>query len=257
GHNDALMVAFGIWSFALAGESPLIAGLLVGAACGVKYSAAIAVPFVVAAIWRKHGARDAVLSAAAAGALVVLVFAPFWRGWSTLAPAFSEASFPRTSPTWLIEVALLRYVPGAPPVGAGMTIPQWLTLASVIALTSITVWSVVRFVRDGRAANVWRSIAGLLWAIPNLYPCYVLWISPALSARGAWATFAWWFALLSLVHYAEDVPRLAETTTAYHLTFVTTIVTTLAFLIVPIIIARWTAPRDAVTASARDAGGSV
>jgi alpha-1,6-mannosyltransferase len=238
GHNDAIMLAFAVWSFALAADMPLVAGVLIGAACAVKLSAFVALPFVVVAIWRRHRAIDALLAVAAAAAVVVVAFVPFWQGPATLTPIFAGEPYPRSSPTWLVEVALLRYVPGSAPIVGRLTIPSLITIGASVGLAAVVVWSLVLFARSGKAANLWRSVTALLWSIPNIYPWYLIWLSPALSSRGAWATFAWWFALLAFVHYAVDVPRLPDTTVAYDWTFFCTVVATLAFLIVPIIIAR-------------------
>jgi hypothetical protein len=248
GHNDAIMLAFAVWSFAAAAETPLLAGLLIGAACAVKLAAFVALPFFAASVWKRHGPVVALPALAASASVGVIAFVPFWSGAKTLTPIFSAESFPRSSPTWLLEVALFRYVPGNAPVFHGLTLPSFLTIGALAALAAVVGYSLVQFARSGKCANAWRSITALLWSIPNIYPWYLIWLSPALSSRGAWATFSWWFALLVFAHYAVDVPRLPDTASGYAAVFDGTVVATLAFLLLPIIIARVTArPRTAAS----------
>jgi hypothetical protein len=38
---------------------------------------------------------------------------------------------------------------------------------------------------------VWRSVAGLLLALPSMHPWYGMWLLPAVACGGRWAAYAW------------------------------------------------------------------
>lgn len=80
-HVDVLAAAFALGAIVLAGRRPLVAGLLLGAAVGVKITFALVGPAVLYALWRnrRRGAwRPALLGVL--GAVAVLAPAHLWAG---------------------------------------------------------------------------------------------------------------------------------------------------------------------------------
>ena len=237
-HNDSIMLAFGVWAFALVAEYPLYAGLLLGAACAVKYVAVIAAPFLFVRAWKTSGIGSAVIAILCGAAVPILAFVPFWVGASSLASLFAETSESRTSPTWLVD-ALVGVFGGNSIQLFGLT-PERL-ISSVVALTLAVVvgWSIVGCARswDSRHVYVWRSIAALIYALPNIYPWYTMWISPAIALGGRWGSFAYWLGLLTFLHYAQDAGR-QPSGGAYVYALEGMVAVTMIALGVPIVIAR-------------------
>nr|WP_162248100.1 polyprenol phosphomannose-dependent alpha 1,6 mannosyltransferase MptB [Angustibacter sp. Root456] len=80
-HVDVLAAAFALGAIVLAGRRPLVAGVLLGAAVGVKITFALVGPAVLYALWRsgrRTAWRPALLGLA--GAAIVLVPAQLWAG---------------------------------------------------------------------------------------------------------------------------------------------------------------------------------
>ncbi len=235
GHNDFLMIAAAVWSYALVDELPLIAGLLLGVAISVKYFAAVLLPFVVLRAGRKSIVAAALVVVLAA-LVPVLCFHPFAfgaTGQATLAKVGSSLSM---SLNWLLALPLFAH-------GAADATVRSVQYAIVAAFAIVTLVAVVRYARTPRSAEVFRSITALLWSLPALHPWYAMWLVPAAAARSGWGTYAWWFCTLSLLVYAHEA---VLPTTLNHTIF---ILITVVLLVLPIVLAR-----NATHAAGRQAG---
>jgi len=238
-HNDSIMVAFGVWAFALVAEYPLYAGLLLGAACAVKYVAVIAAPFLFVRAWKTSGIGSAAIAILCAAAVPIISFVPFWVGPSSLSSLFAETAQSRTSPTWLADALVGIFGAGDVRIG-GLTPERLISAVVALVLALVVGWSVVRCARLWDSRHVWRSIAALIYALPNVYPWYTVWISPAIAAGGRWGSFAYWLGLLTFLHYAQDAGRQPSGGTYVHALEGMVAVTMIA-LGAPIVIARRTA----------------
>jgi hypothetical protein len=248
GHNDWVMVAPAAWAFAVIDDTPLIAGLLIGAAIAVKYMAAVALPFLAARAWRK--------SPPAAILLTVLSFIvpwlcarPFALGQSaaqTLATVGSQLSM---SLNWLLTFPFFRTgtadrpaiagLPGLPYLGV-LTWPRIIQVALVAALGVVVTAAVIRYIMTARRSNLYRAIAGLLWALPAMHPWYLTWLSPALVERGAWGIYTSWYLGFGLLVYAHEGLVL----TPWHLAIFVGI--TLTMLAVPLAASRAAPAQSAI-----------
>jgi len=224
GHNDFLMIAAALWSYALVDELPLIAGLLLGAAIAIKYFAIILLPFVALRAWRTSVVA-AVLIVVLAALVPLLCFHPFAfgpTGQATLAKVGSSLSM---SLNWLLALPLFA-------LKAPDAIVRLLQYAIVAAFALVTLVALLRYARTPRNVEVFRSIAALLWSLPAMHPWYAAWLVPAAAARSSWGTYAWWFGALSLLVYAHEA---VLPTPGNHTIF---ICITLVLLVLPIAIAR-------------------
>ena len=212
GHNDWLMVAPAAWAFAVIDDTPLVAGLLLGAAIAVKYMAVIALPFAIVRIWRSNRAA-AMIASALALAIPWLCARPFAFGTAaagTLATVGSQVSM---SITWLLALPFFRTgnatapafagVPPLPLLGA-LTWPRLVQLVVVAGMALVVVGAGVDYARRGPRSALHRSIAALLWALPALHPWYLTWLSPVLAERGPWSAYAAWYLALGLLVYAHE-----------------------------------------------------
>lgn len=235
GHNDFLMVAAAAWSYALVDDLPLIAGLLLGAAIAIKYFAAILLPFIVL-----RAARKSVIGAAMVVVLAVLVpvlcFHPFAFGSAGQATMAKVGSSLSMSLNWLLALPLFA-------IKASDPVVRSVQLVILAAFALVTLAAIVRYARTFCNAELFRSITALLWSLPAMHPWYAAWLLPICAARGAWATYAWWFSALSLLVYTHEA---VLPTPLNHAIF---IVLTLALLIVPIALAR--ARAHSITSSLR------
>lgn len=210
-HNDMLMVAFGVWAFALVDELPLVAGLLLGSAIAIKYVAAIVAPFLVLRAARKNVGAAAILAALAV-LVPFLCSRPFalQHAATGLAQVGSGLSM---SLNWLLAFPFFRTglghapaiaaIPALPYLGQ-LTWPRVMQLALVAALGVILAQSVVRFARDARMREVLRPVAALIWVLPAMHAWYLSWLVPAVTRDDRWATYAWCFGALSLLAYAHE-----------------------------------------------------
>jgi len=199
GHNDMLLVALGVWAFALAPEFPLFAALLLGAAIAVKFVAVITLPFLVIVAARKRAAAGG-LSAIVSLSVVVICFAPFWQGAATLRALQTQSGVMVMSLGWLLglaasSVAALR--------GPELQHVVQDVLGGCFLIAAIV--AIVRYAFGPCGRWIWLTVTALLWALPALNPWYALWLSPAIAARGRWAAYAWWFGLVVFLHYTLDV----------------------------------------------------
>lgn len=223
GHNDFLMIAAAIWSFALVDELPLIAGLLLGAAISIKYFAAVLVPFVVLRAARKSVLAGALIVVLAA-LIPILCFHPFAFGAIGQATLTKVGSSLSMSLNWLLALPLFA-------MRASDSVVRSVQFAIAAAFALIALIATVRYARTLCAAEIYRAITSLLWSLPALHPWYSMWLVPASAARGRWATYAWWLGALSLVVYAHEA---VLPTAINHSIFVAL---TLVVLLAPIIIA--------------------
>lgn len=187
GHNDVVMMALVVWSLVLASEDegggPWVFGLL-GLAAAIKFVPWLLAPWLLARAWRcaEPRARAALAArAVAASVLPALVcYAPFWRGWETLAGLRSRSTL----------------VPGGGPSGALIVLVVWCAL---------TPWVVREPV--GRAPRAWVivSLLAVLFATGLWFPWYFIW--PAAVAltllTGANLLFVGFFFGTSLVSLAS------------------------------------------------------
>jgi len=160
---------------------------------------------------------------AGAGSLRVTVPATELPPWTLLALRDTDSSAGGTTLSPVVTATFSRVA---------------VIVALVLAL--VVGWSVVRCARLWDSRHVWRSIAALIYALPNVYPWYTVWISPAIAAGGRWGSFAYWLGLLTFLHYAQDAGRQPSGGTYVHALEGMVAVTMIA-LGAPIVIARRTA----------------
>ena len=239
GHNDMLMVAPAVWAFAIVEDLPLVAGLLAGCAIAVKYVAAISLPFLVVRA-RRNGWPGAILCGVVATAIPVLCARPFQTGAAGSQALASNGSRFAMSFEWLANLPIFAAglgnvpafdaVPSLPVVGilSWARLVQLVTLGVAAALVAIGTWLCVRRF-DMR--HVWRSATALLLSLPSMHPWYGLWLAPAVACGGRWAMYAWWFGVFVFGCYTVD-------TISGWMPPWLPIVATLAYLIVPVVIAR-------------------
>jgi hypothetical protein len=211
-HNDIMMLAPGLWAFAVADDLPLVAGLLAGVAIAIKVPAIIVLPFLLKRIARKHGAGWI-----AAGVVSIAVpwlcgraFASSGGGGNNAALLGNAFSM---SPDWLANIPLFAAGLASGPAFAWLpTLPlfgtaSWPRLVQVAALAAFAIIAVVSFARyviRPRIGELMRTYAAFLWSLSSMHPWYGEWILPAVASGGAWGTYAWWYGALLLGIYALD-----------------------------------------------------
>jgi hypothetical protein len=212
GHNDAPMVAFAVWAFALVDDFPLFAGLLIGASIAIKFVSLIALPFLVVRAARKSPLSGALLAVVAL-LIFALCFRPFWAGEATLLELIRHGGVLAMSPTWLAsEPFFAQGLGNTPAFGQAISLPllgqpswprviQLVLFAGFLAVIAV---AVIRYARSRSLTELWRSVTSFLWASPIVQPWYLMWLSPAVAYRGAWSVFAWWFLTLAFLRYALD-----------------------------------------------------
>jgi hypothetical protein len=225
GHNDLLMIAPAVWAFAVADGSPLAAGVLIGASVAVKYVALIGLPFLALRAYRRHGAKGAFAVLVPALALPAILFVPLWPGWAALGTLANLGSTLIMSPQWLASMWL------------PLVSPRILSLGFAAAFAAVFGYSIVRCARAQCGDHVFRSVAALLWSSPLLNPWYVQWLLPAASAMGRWARYAWWFGIVVLLRYIEDVLRFPATQAELAQRILLLEIVTVIMLAAPIVLA--------------------
>lgn len=212
GHDDTFMVALFVWALAVVDEYPLVAGLLLGAAIGVKYVAVLVLPFVLIRA-ASHSRLAPVLAAATAAIVVILCFKPFWVGAPTIYALIGHGGVLAMSLTWLVSAPFFAAgIADQPAFGGAVSLPffgqaVWPRLiqsAFVLGFLGVAAYSIMRYAVERRAGLIWRTLTAFLWASPILHPWYLLWLSPAIASTGRWAVFAWWFCLLITLRYVLD-----------------------------------------------------
>lgn len=230
GHNDVLMMLPAVWAFALVDDLPLIAGLLVGTAVAIKYLAVVLVPFLALRALRKSRSGAALLTVLAV-LVPVLCFYPFAFGTTGRTTLVRVGSSLSMSLNWLLALPLFA-------AHAGEALIRTLQAVIVAAFAALFVIAVARYRRTFASGEMYRAIVALLWALPALHPWYAMWVTPIAASRGAWASYAWWFAALSLLAYGHEA---VLPTPFNHAVFVSLAIIVLA---VPVIIARRARPQN-------------
>jgi hypothetical protein len=181
GHVDALgVLALVACAVALRRERPAAAALLFALAISVKFLPAILFPL----FWRRVRVRDGVLAAAA----LLALYLPF-RHAGALLPAGSIGvwlqSYRFNSAPFLVLESQL----GAP-----------LALGAALGLgVAAAAFARRRLKVDDPAAWAWPLAIALLF-MPNVYPWYLLWVTPFLGARATLPAGVW--SVSVLVTYA-------------------------------------------------------
>jgi hypothetical protein len=243
GHNDMLMVAFAVGAFAFAEDVPILAGLCIGAAIGIKVVAIVVVPFVFA-IAARRGILRGVAVAAAAMAILALSYLPFWTGWRTIA-AFAEKGHQQAfSPAYLISTVVLgpnfdeRFTTAAlpalraVPVFGHATWPQLIEYALLASFAIVAVVVFVRFIRTRSINNLWIAMVAFVWAAPVLNPWYLVWLSPMIAWPGYWPRYARLAMFAALSYY----PLLYGVANG-DFSGVLTVAATLTVVVLPLIVA--------------------
>lgn len=211
-HNDIMMLAAGLWAFALADELPLFAGLLAGAAIAIKLPAAIALPFLMKRISRKHGAGwiAAGIAAIAVPLLCGRAFASSSASGGNAALLGNSFSM---SPDWLVNIPLFAsglasdpafsWLPRVPLFGTA-TWPRLVQIAALAAFGVVALISIVRYIVRPRIGEMWGTYTAFLWSLSSMHPWYGQWLLPAVSSGGSWGVYAWWYGALLLGIYALD-----------------------------------------------------
>jgi len=223
GHNDLLMVAAGIWAFAVVDELPLVAALLLGASIAVKYVSVIVLPFLALRAARR-GLASGALALIVALAVPALFFQPFWAGAQTVYSLIGHGGVFAMSPQWLVNIPFFASgTANSPAFGSALTLPlfgqpSWprlVQLAAFAAFLAVAAWSVARFARKPATADIWRTIGAFVLSLPIIHPWYVVWIAPAAAHHGRWASYAWWFGMFAFARYALDEFAPAQAGTSY------------------------------------------
>jgi hypothetical protein len=211
-HNDITMVAPAVWAFAILESRPLIAALLLGGAIGIKYVAALALPFLAVRALRQ-GWLTAVLVVIIAAAVPLLCGRPFYAGASGGHGLGVESGYFSMSLTWLLEMPLFAsgvaqgaVIPGLPalPFIGVLSWARVVQLAVVASFLAVAVVSLARDIRLPNYANLWRSFTALLWALPLVHPWYGQWLIAGIARRDRWGTYIWWLAAALIGLYAVD-----------------------------------------------------
>jgi hypothetical protein len=237
-HNDMLMLAPALWAFAIADSLPFAAALLAGASIAIKLPALIGLPFLLRRIARAHGWAwlAALFIAGAVPLLCGRAFPSATAGNAALlGSAFSM------SVDWLANIPIFTSGMGAGPAFPWLQrLPffgtaSWPRLIQVCVLASFAVIAcvgLIRYLVRPRQGEIWRTVTAFLWSLSSMHPWYGQWLLPAIAVGGRWATYAWWYGALLLGIYALD--GIAATASAPWVP----VTLCLAFLIVPVIVAR-------------------
>jgi hypothetical protein len=140
-HVDLLGAAFALAAIALAGRRALAAGLLLGAAVGVKITFALFGPAVLYALWRRdRGAawRPALLGLL--GSAIVLVPAQLWAGAHVFDQLSRARRFVSLATPWRPAVDWLTGPVSNDVVRTGVA---WLSPVLVLGLV-VALWALVR-----------------------------------------------------------------------------------------------------------------
>jgi alpha-1,6-mannosyltransferase len=172
-HNEAVMVALlagGL--FAAVSRRPLLAGVLLGLAVGVKATAVVVLPFV--ALLFPGLARKALLAGGAVAALTAVSLGTgLGLGWVT-GLSGSGVSVQWTAPPTAIGMTLeLLGVPGAV-TGA--------RIAGMIVLAAVLVWLWLRARGRDPVLHAGLALAATVLLAPVFHPWYALWPLTVLAA---------------------------------------------------------------------------
>ena len=199
GHNDMMMVALALWSYAIVDELPLLAGILLGTAVAVKFLALIIAPFLAIRSVRRHGWLTTSAGVLAALLVVVLYFTPFWKGWQTFVSLWRQGSAIGSSPMWMARIVWRLF--------SDRSVDTALLSVSVVVLAGILIWATIRYASTLRSDEIFKAVTAALWCAPGPNPQYLLWLSPAMASRGVWSTYAWSLAVTGFGFYALYINR--------------------------------------------------
>jgi hypothetical protein len=241
GHNDFLMLACAVWAFATIDAYPILAGLLLGAAIGIKFVPILLLPVLIARAIRTSGAANGLLCGAVALALPIVTFAPFWTGSATFLSLLTLDARLGISPTWLLVTPFVASGITNLPVAAGLhgsylASLSWGRLFQYVldlALLAVVATVTIAVARGASLRQVWRIVTAFIWTLPSVNSWYVAWLTPAVAFGDAWAVFAWWFGALAALHFAVDSGAVGSLPGAVAWASAITVV----FMGVPIIIA--------------------
>jgi hypothetical protein len=212
GHNDFLMLACAVWAFATVDAYPILAGILLGCAIGIKFVPVLLVPVLIARVIRTSGVTSGLFSGALALAVPIATFAPFWSGSATLLPLLTVDARLGISPTWLLNIPFLARGITNLPIAAGMhgsylASLSWGHLYQYVlnlAVLAVVITVTIAVARGASLRTVWRIVTAFIWTLPSVNSWYVAWLLPAVAFGDAWGTYAWWFGTLVALHYAVD-----------------------------------------------------
>ena len=241
GHNDFLMIAFAVWAFATVDAYPILAGILLGCAIGIKFVPVLFLPVLIARVARTSGVVSGLLCGAVALAVPAVTFAPFWAGGATMLPLLTADARLGISPTWLLSLPFLASGITNLPVAAGLHGSYLGTLSwgrlfqdlLDVAVLAIIVIATIAVARGASLRVVWRIVTAFVWTLPSVNSWYVTWLMPAVAFGDAWGLFAWWFGALAALHYAVDSGAVGSLSGAVAWAGLITII----FMCVPIVIA--------------------
>jgi hypothetical protein len=191
-HVDLLGAALGLGAVLLCGRRGFVAGLLLGAAVGVKLTCALLGPAVLWALWR-HGRRtgrpwwrEALLGVA--GAAAVLVPAAVWAGSRQLDQLLRARRFVSLATPWR---PLVDGLTGPLPndvvrAGVGVLTPLAVVLVAVLLSRALRAGASTDPVGDAARASVVLGAAYVL-AAPYSLPWYdaLVWAPLGLVCAGA------------------------------------------------------------------------
>ncbi|GAB3685776.1 glycosyltransferase 87 family protein [Angustibacter aerolatus] len=143
-HVDLLAAALGLGAVVLCARRPLVAGVLLGAAVGVKLTAALLGPAVLYALWRSGSGRWRAAGLGVLGAALVLVPAHLWAGPHVLDQLSRARRFVSLATPWrpLVD-ALTGPLPNA-------TVRTAVVVATPLAVL-LCAWLVARVLTPFRA----------------------------------------------------------------------------------------------------------
>ncbi|HLJ82582.1 MAG TPA: glycosyltransferase 87 family protein [Candidatus Eremiobacteraceae bacterium] len=228
GHNDFVMLAAVVWAFALGEAYPMIAGVLLGIAIGIKYVPLVVLPALAGRAFRSGGFVTGVACIVVALAIPALSFAPFWAGPAMFTSLQGPASALGFSPTSIILAPLFSHGQGAILWGRLLQ----LTLGAVVLWLAIAAG--ISAVRGRWLPSFWRPVAAFIWSAPSVNTWYIAWLMPAIACGRRWGAYAWWLGALTAVHYAFDMGALGNGPSG----FVVESAAIAFLLITPIIVSR-------------------
>jgi hypothetical protein len=238
------MLACAVWAFATVDTLPIIAGVLLGAAIGIKFVPVLILPVLVARALRTSGWVPALLCAAVALAIPVAAFLPYWTGQATILSLESLDSTLGISPTWLLLAPFISSGIANLPIatgwhGAYVDALSWgrlLQIALDVAVLCVVAIVTVNVARGASLRQVWRIVTAFVWTLPSVNTWYVTWLAPAVAFGGAWSVYAWWFGALAALHFAVDAGSVGSLPGAIAMASLITVI----FMGLPVVIAyRW------------------
>jgi hypothetical protein len=158
GHNDVVMMALVVWSLVLVEERPRTAFLLLGLAASIKFVPLLLAPWLLTTAARRLPRRAWLLLAARSALLtvapIIVCFAPFWHGLSTLSGLQARSS------------------QGLHPGGDGFA-RQGLILLGIYAV--LCAWIALGKPRNVLRAWIVASLSVIVFTTGMWFPWYFIW----------------------------------------------------------------------------------